>query len=134
MKWRAVWTNRNVGDILMFSSPSEGAEIAFQVINYCKMSEIGSPLPILGKITISLAIHAMKGRRRGSLRAIYSRNGNHPDQVLFSGYTGNVSRCYALLYTLADADDFPLSQPEQAKVSFGTLTSKYLVSNTYGAG
>jgi len=39
----------------------------------------------------------------------------------------------ALHYT-SDADGFPLSQPEQAKVSFGMLTSKYFVSNTHGTG
>ena len=40
----------------------------------------------------------------------------------------------ALHYTSSDADGFPLSQPEQAKVSFGTLISKYFVSRSYGAG
>src|SRR5579863_4310512 len=96
MKWRAVWRNRNVGDILMLPLLSEDVEIACQVINYCKISEIGSPLPILGKITTSPAIRAMKEQRHGSFRAIPSRNGNHPGQALFSGYMGNVSRCPAL--------------------------------------
>jgi len=40
----------------------------------------------------------------------------------------------ALHYTSSDADGFPLSQPEQAKVSFGMLTPKYFVSRSYGAG
>src|SRR5260221_8841178 len=96
MKWRAVWRNRNVGDILMLPLLPEDIEIAFQVTNYCKIFEIGSPLPILGKITTSPDIRAMKGQRRGSFRAIHSWNGNHLDQLLFSGYMGNVSRCPAL--------------------------------------
>src|SRR5712691_10653333 len=75
---------------------SEDVEIAFQVINYCKIFEIGSPLPILGKVTTWPAIRAMKGQRRGSFTAIRTRNGNHPGQALFSGYTGKVSRCPAL--------------------------------------
>src|SRR5260221_967185 len=95
MKWRAVWRNRNVGDILMLPLLPEDLEIVCQVRNYVKIFEIGSPLPILGKITTSPAIRAMKGQRRGSFRAIHSRNGHHPDQVLFSGYMGNVSRCPA---------------------------------------
>jgi len=99
MKWRAVWTNQNVGDILMLPLLSEDAEITWQVINYCKTSEIGSPLPILGKITISPAIRAMKGQQRGLFRAIPSRNGNHPDQVLYSGYMGNVGPCPTLHLT-----------------------------------
>jgi len=40
----------------------------------------------------------------------------------------------ALHYTFSDTDGFPSSQPEQAKVSFGTLNSKYFVSRSYGAG
>src|SRR5260221_8725796 len=59
MKWRAVWRNRNVGDILMLPLLPEDVEIAFQVTNYCKIFEIGSPLPILGKITTSPAIRAI---------------------------------------------------------------------------
>src|SRR5260221_7304711 len=96
MKWRAVWRNRNVGDILMLPLLPEDLEIVCQVRNYGKIFEIGCPLPILGKIITSLATRAMKRQRRGSLRAIHSWNGNHPDRVLFSGYMGNVSRCPAL--------------------------------------
>ena len=96
MKWQAVWTNRNVGDILMLPLLSEGTEIAYQVINYCKIFEIGSPLPILGKTTTSPVTRAMKGQRHGSFKAILSRNGNHPGQALYSGYMANVSRCPAL--------------------------------------
>jgi hypothetical protein len=102
-----MWTNRNVGDILMLPSPSKDVEIAYQVINYCKTSKIGSPLPILGKTTTLPSIRAMKGQRRGSFRAIHSWNGNHPGQVHSSGYMGNVSHCPALSF--ADADGFPLS-------------------------
>src|SRR5260221_841482 len=92
MKWRVVWRNRNVGDVLMLPLLPEDVEIACQVTNYCKIFESGSPLPILGKITTSPAIRAMKGQRRGSFKAIYSRNGNHPCQGLSSGYMGNVRR------------------------------------------
>ena len=97
-----------MGDILMLLLLSEDAETAYQVRNYCKIFEIGSLLPILGKIKISPAICAMKGQQRGSLRAIHSLNGFHPGQVHFSGYMGNVS-LFPLHYTLADADGFPLS-------------------------
>ena len=132
IKWQAVWTNRNVSDTLILPSLSEDAKAAFQVISCCKIFEIGYPLRILGKITTSPAIRTMKGQQRGSFRVIPSRNGNHPGQVLSSGYMANVSRC--LHHTFADADSFPLSQPEQGKVSFGTITSQYFVSRTYGTG
>ena len=99
MKWRAVWINRNVSDILIFPLPSEDAEIACQVINYCKIFEIGFPPLILGKTTTSPTIHAMKGQQHGLFRAILSQNGNHPGQVLFSGYMANVSRCPELYLT-----------------------------------
>jgi hypothetical protein len=96
MKWRAVWRNQNVSDILMLPLVPEDVEIACQVTNYCKIFGIGSPLPIPGKITTSPVIRAMKGQRCGSYRAMYSQNGNHPGQVLSSGYMGNVSRCPGL--------------------------------------
>ena len=93
IKWQAVWTNRNVRDILMLPSLSEDAEIDFQVISYCKIFEFGSPLRILGKTTTLPAIRAMKGQQHGSFGVIPFRNGNHPGQALSSGYMGNVSRC-----------------------------------------
>ena len=79
---------------------SEDAETAYQVTNYCKIFEIGSPLPTLGKIIISPVICVMKGQQRGSLRAIHSLNGNHPGQVHFSGYMGNVRLFPALHFGL----------------------------------
>jgi hypothetical protein len=55
-------------------------------------------------------------------------------RVKFSPLDTCETSVVAMRYTFADADGFPLSQPEQGKASFGTLTSKYFVSRAHGAG
>jgi hypothetical protein len=105
MNRRVVWRKRNVGDILMLPLLPEDIENACQVTNYCKISGIGSPLPILGKITTSPAIRALKGQRRGS----FSILGMEIIEAKFSPLDTWETSVFALHYTFADADGFPLS-------------------------
>ena len=72
-------------------------EIGWQVTNYREIFEIGS-LPLTHpKITTLLASRTTKGRRRGSSKATFSRNGKHPDRVPFCGSMGNVSCLLVLM-------------------------------------
>ena len=66
-------------------------EIVWQVTSYSRMFEVGSLHPIHGRTTISPVNRDTLAQRRGLSKAAPSRNGNHPDQVPFYGFTGNVS-------------------------------------------
>ena len=78
--------------------PKRGTEIAFQVMSCRGIFENGSLPLILGKTTRLPVNRTMKEPRRGSLKARCSRNGNYLDEILFFGYTGNVSHYPALTF------------------------------------
>jgi hypothetical protein len=48
-------------------------------MSYCIKFKIGSPLPILGKITTSYTNHGIVIPVGGSLRVTHSQNGRIPD-------------------------------------------------------
>jgi hypothetical protein len=66
-------------------------EIVFQVTNCGKIFEVGSLLPIHGKITTSLASRDRAGPEHGSFKGTQSLNGNHPDETACYGSMANVS-------------------------------------------
>jgi hypothetical protein len=65
--------------------------IVWQVKSCNKISAVGSLRPTHGKITILPVDHGIPGPGRGSLKAIRSQSGRHPDQVHFYGSMANVS-------------------------------------------
>ena len=71
--------------------PIGTTEIVWQVTSYSRMFEVGSLHLIHGRITILPANRDTLAQQRGLSKAAPSQNGNHPDQVPFYGFTGNVS-------------------------------------------
>jgi hypothetical protein len=67
--------------------------IAWQVINYNKIFEIGFLLQIHGKIIISPEDHDMKALGCGSFEETCCQNGKHLVRVRFYGSMANVSFC-----------------------------------------
>jgi hypothetical protein len=80
--------------------------MVLQVISYSKIFEVGSPHPILGKITTLPVTRITKGPRSGSFRAKHSRNGNRPGLILFYGFMGSVSSSQNS-YSFVNANGFP---------------------------
>ena len=66
-------------------------EVGSQVTRYSKTFENGSLHPVRGKITILPVTRDRADRQHGLSEAAPSRSGNHPDQVPFYGFMGNVS-------------------------------------------
>jgi len=71
--------------------------IAWQVTSCSKISAIGSLLLIHGKITTLPGHRITQGRRRGSLMASRSQNGNRRRRVPFFGSMENVGCLPALM-------------------------------------
>src|SRR6266851_937659 len=92
MKWRATLTSRIVS-FLTLALLRGSAEIVWQVTSYREISDVGSLLLIHGKITILPSNRGTAGRRHGSFKARYSRNGKYPERVPSYGSMGNV-RCH----------------------------------------
>ena len=83
--------SQNVRLLIRLSLLTGIAQIAWQVTNYSKMSDVGSLHLIRGKIIILPVDRDTPEQQRGLLEATPSKNGNRPDQVLFYGFMGNVS-------------------------------------------
>jgi hypothetical protein len=71
--------------------------IAWQVTSCSKISAIGSPLLIHGRIIILPGNRITQGRRSGSFMATCSQNGNHHHRVPFFGSMENVGCLPALM-------------------------------------
>src|SRR6266851_442602 len=106
MKWRATLTSRIVSYLTLALLPGS-AEIVWQVTSYREIFDVGSLLLIHGKITILRSDRGTAGRRHGSFKATYSRNGKYPERVPSYGSTGNVS-CHPAFNSSQRLMDFPL--------------------------
>ena len=83
--------SQNVRLLIRLSLLTGIAQIAWQVTNYSKMSDVGSLHLIRGKIIILPVDRDTPEQQRGLLHVTPFRNGKIPDQDLFYGFMGSVS-------------------------------------------
>jgi hypothetical protein len=91
---RQVASGKNKSKRWLFSNvvlQIGSAEVAFQVISFIKIFDVGFPPLIQGKTIVSPVNRTMKGPQRGSLKATCSQNGKRKEAIVCYGYMGNVS-------------------------------------------
>jgi hypothetical protein len=91
IKWQVMRTRLDVSYSIPFLLPLNITDLVLQVRSCSKISRLGSPPLILGKITTSLRHQDTRGLLLGSLKGLHSLSGSRPDRVPCCGFTANVS-------------------------------------------